>query len=73
MMDPNTHIHELRGKADAFISDLLLHRFEMPLDDLAHSISELAFENDNPLRQLFVEVCGLSKFYSLAKFYVTYG
>ena len=60
-MDRKTHIHELRGKADAFISDMLMRGIETSFDDLAHSITELAFQNDNPLKQLIVEICGLSE------------
>ena len=53
-MEHHVNPDELRKKADAFLQDLLDRATAQTSQETAHSITNLAFEAGNPVRDLFL-------------------
>ena len=53
-MEQNVDVDEVRRKANQLLQDLLDRHAERPNQEIAHSITNLAFEDGNPVRNLFL-------------------
>ena len=53
-MEHNVDIEEVRRKANALLQNLLERNATRPTQEVAHNITNLAFEDGNPVRDLFL-------------------
>lgn len=53
-MEHRVNVDEVRKKANAFLRDLLDQSTARSSEEIAHNITNLAFEDGNPVRDLFL-------------------